>query len=41
LGRMSAPFSLADPLLLCGNCTMARSPASINAPKLVLPIFAQ
>src|SRR5215471_16756273 len=23
LGRMSAPLSLADPLLLCGNCTMA------------------
>jgi hypothetical protein len=40
LGRMSAPLSLAEPLLFCGNCMMARSPASINSSKLVLPVFA-
>src|SRR5215831_16832480 len=40
LGRMSAPLSLATLLLLCGSCAKARSPASVNASKLVFPVFA-
>lgn len=38
--RMSALLGLADLLLGCGSCARAHSPASVNASKLVFPVFA-
>jgi hypothetical protein len=40
LSRVYAPLSLADRLVRCGSCARARSPASVNASKLVFPVFA-